>query len=82
MGITVGVMLGALLTPVSGGTSLAVALPIMSVVTVLPSCGVTVTQQFMEKLNSIVTATLGWVILGAGIVSGLSSAVPIREAPL
>uniref|UniRef100_UPI000AE9CDA7 RHS repeat-associated core domain-containing protein n=1 Tax=Enterobacter bugandensis TaxID=881260 RepID=UPI000AE9CDA7 len=81
LGIVAGVTLGALLTPVSGGSSLAVALSVVSVSTAVASTGLAVAQQFVEESDPKTAAALGWAALGTGIISGLSSAALSRVAP-
>lgn len=81
LSIGVGVVLGVLLTPVSGGSSLAVALSAVSVSTAVLSTGLAVAQHFVEESNPKAAAALGWAALGTGIVSGLSSAALTRVAP-
>lgn len=81
LGIATGVVLGVLLTPVSGATSLAVALSAISAATAALSLGLAVAQQFMEECASHTASALGWAALGAGIVSALSSAALSRMIP-
>lgn len=81
LGIGIGVVLGMLLTPVSGGSSLAVALAVVSVATEVVSTGLAVTQQFVEESAPKAAACLGWAALGAGILSGLSSVALSRVVP-
>lgn len=80
LGIGIGVAAGILLTPLSGGTSLAVALSVVSVITAVASAGLAVAQQFVEKSNPVTAARLGWAALGTGILSGLSSAALFHVA--
>ena len=80
-GIGVGVALGALLTPVSGGSSLALALSAVSVTLAVVSTGLAVAQQFVEDSDPKAGAALGWAALGTGIISGLSSGVLSKVAP-
>lgn len=80
-GIAAGVALGVLLTPVSGGSSLAVALSVISVTLAVTSTGLAVAQQFVEESDPKTAAALGWAALGTGIVSGLSSAALSKVAP-
>ena len=80
-GIAAGVALGVLLTPVSGGSSLAVALSAISVTMAVASTGLAVAQQFVEESDPKAGAALGWAALGTGIASGLSSGVLSKVAP-
>lgn len=75
LGIGVGVALGALLTPVSGGASLAVLLSAVSIADAVVSAGLAVAQQFLEGSRPKTAALIGWVALGTGIVSALSTSV-------
>lgn len=81
LGIGVGVALGLLLTPVSGGSSLAVALSMLSVTSAAASAGLAMAQQCVEASDPHTASRLGWLALGAGIVSGLGSAALSRIAP-
>ncbi|WP_237713047.1 hypothetical protein [Serratia sp. M24T3] len=81
MAIAAGAALGALLTPVSGGSSLAVALSIAGVSTAVISSGLAVAQQFVEESAPKTAAALGWAALGTGTVSGISSAALSGVAP-
>lgn len=81
LGIGMGVVLGALLTPVSGGSSLAVVLSAISVTMVVVSTGLAVAQQFVEVSTPKTAAALGWAALGTGIASGLFSGVLSKVAP-
>lgn len=80
-GICAGVAMGVLLTPVSWGTSLAVAISAVSVVSAVVSTGLAIAEQFIEKSAPKTATTLGWAALGMGLVSGLSSAALTRIAP-
>lgn len=80
-GIAVGVALGGLLIPFSGGSSVAVALSVVSVATAAVSTGLAVAQQFVEESDPKTAAVLGWAALGTGIISGLSSAALSEVAP-
>ena len=80
-GIAAGVALGALLTPISGGSSLAVALSVVSVTAAVVSTGLAVAQQFVEESDPKAAAALGWAALGTGILSGLSSGGLSKVAP-
>lgn len=77
----VGVALGALLTPISGGTSLAAALSLLSKATAGASTGLAIAQQYVEASDPNTAALLGWAALATGIVSGLSPAALSRVAP-
>lgn len=81
LGIGVAMALGILLTPVSGGTSLAVGLSIASVTSAVASAGLAVAQQYLETRDPKTAAVLGWAALGAGIVSALSSLALSRVVP-
>lgn len=81
LGIGVGLVLGLLMTPLSAGTSLAAALSVVSVATAVTSAGLVVAQQFIEVSDPAMASALGWAALGAGIVSGLSSAALSRIVP-
>lgn len=80
IGIGVGIVLGALLTPVSGGSSLAVVLSVISVVLAVESTVLAVAQQFVEPSDAQTAATMGWVAFGMVIASGISSAALYRVA--
>lgn len=80
LGVGVGVALGVLLTPVSGGSSLALALSVLSVFTAVASTGLAVAQQCLQESNPKAAAALGWAALATGIASGLSTAVLYRVA--
>lgn len=73
LGISVGMVLGLLLTPVSGGSSLTATLSVVSVSSALISAGLAVAQQFVEKSAPAMANTLRWAALGMGVLSGLSS---------
>ncbi|WP_199406690.1 RHS repeat-associated core domain-containing protein [Chromobacterium sp. ATCC 53434] len=81
LGIGVGVSLGVLLTPVSAGSSLAATLSIVSIASAVAATGLAIAQQFVEASNPKLGAALGWAALGAGILSGLSSAALARLTP-
>lgn len=81
LGITAGVIFGILLTPVSGGSSLGLALSTLSVTSAAASAGLAIVQQFIEKDNPDLGAKLGWAALGTGILSGISSAALMRLVP-
>ncbi|OVE47597.1 RHS repeat-associated core domain-containing protein [Chromobacterium violaceum] len=81
LGIGVGMSLGVLLTPISGGTSLAAVLSTVSVISAAASAGLAIAQQFVEASDPHAAAALGWVALGAGSVSGLSSLALTWAAP-
>lgn len=81
LGIGIGVAMGVLLTPLSGGSSLAMALSAVSVTMAAASTGLAVAQQCLEESDPKTAAILGWAALGTGIVSGLSSAALSRVAP-
>lgn len=81
LGIAAGVALGLLMTPVSGGASLAVALSVLSVTTAVASAGLAVAQQFVDTSAPGTASALGWAALGTGLLSGLSSAALSRLIP-
>lgn len=81
LSIGLGVALGALLTPISAGTSLAAALSLLSFATAVASTGLAIGQQCVEASDPKAGAILGWAALATGIVSGLSSVALSRVAP-
>lgn len=72
LGILAGVVLGSVMTPISGGTSLAVFL---SITTTVISTGLAVAQQFEEESDPKAGAALGWAALAVGVF-GESAAMP------
>lgn len=81
LGIATGIVLGALFTPLSGGTSLALSLSAVSAVSGMMSAGLAMAQQFVENFDLKAAAVLGWAALATGIVSGLISAAVSGLAP-
>lgn len=81
LGIGVAMALGMLLTPISGGSSLAAVLSVVSVTTAVASAALTVSQTFLAERDPKTAAVLGWAALGMGIVSALSSVALTRMVP-
>lgn len=73
LGIIAGAALAAVLTPVSGGSSVAVALSTVAAFSAVASTGLEIMQQVVEEKDPKSGAILGWVALGTGIISALSS---------
>lgn len=82
LGIGVGIALGVLLTPVSWGSSLSVALSVSAIATGVASAGLAVAQQFVEDSSPKLGAAWGWAALGTDLVSGLSSAALSKLEPV
>lgn len=74
--------LGLILEPVSAGSSLAVALSVLTVATATLSIGLSVAQQFAESQHPRLASALGWGALTTGLISGLFSIAKSQLLPV
>lgn len=81
MGISAGLVLGAMFTPLSGGTSLAVALSVLSLTSAVVSAGLAISQQIVEETDPTTATALGWAALGTGLLSAVGSVALARAFP-
>lgn len=64
-----GLILGTFFAPVSGGSTLVMALSIFSVLSAAVSTGLAITEQFLYKKDPKTASIMAWAALGTGALS-------------